>query len=104
MPLAITDMKQSEPFHIPMSADQSFACLLFDAADEVRDAEILTAPKKAVPMQRAMSRMHTRDGVVGFQLWKDGLKVAEFFPERHRAASRMVSGPIIGPATRRKKN
>ena len=90
-------MNKPNPAH-PTVDNRSFACLLFDAGDTVRDAEILFAPKKAVAMQRAMSRMHTREGVVGFQLWQDGVKVAEFFPERHRAASRMVGGPV----TRRK--
>ena len=77
-----------------LNGDQSFACLLFDADDAVRAAEIFLAPKKAVAMQRAMSHLHTQQGLVGFQLWQDGSKVAEFFPERHRAASRMVGGPV----------
>ena len=86
-------MKKIKPAH-DSAATRSFACLLFNAADTVGEAEILFAPRKAVAMQRAMSHMHTREGVVGFQLWQDGFKVAEFFPERHRAAGRMVSGPV----------
>lgn len=76
--------------------EQNYACLLFDADDAVHAAEMFSAPKKAVAMQRAMSHMNTRAGVVGFQLWQDGAKVAEFFPERHRAAGRMVGGPVGG--------
>ncbi len=89
-------MSENEPPRTPdpPNGDQDFACLLFDADDAVRAAEIFRAPKKAVAMQRAMSRMHTHREIVGFQLWQDGAKVAEFFPERHRAASRMVGGPL----------
>ncbi len=84
----------SPTFETLSHREQNYACLLFDADDAVRAAEMFSAPKKAVAMQRAMSHMNTSAGVVGFQLWQDGSKVAEFFPERHKAAGRMVGGPV----------
>ena len=73
---------------------QHFACLLFDDEDRVITAEIIVTARRAVAMQRAMSLARTSDKVVGFQLWHDGHKVAEYFSTRHAAAGRMVSGPL----------
>lgn len=73
--------------------DLHFACLFFGGNDEVRWTEIIRATRKAVAMQRAMSEMRTSPGCVGFQLWHDGSKIAEYFPSRHAAAGRLVTGP-----------
>ncbi len=74
-----------------------FACLMFDANDNVGMADMIDAPRKAVAMQRAMSLIRIFPDFVGFQLWSHGTKIAEYFPRRHEAAGKLVTGPIAPP-------
>ncbi len=61
------------------SAIAEFACLFFDADDCVCVADVVDAPIKRIAIKRATELMQARPGVVGFQVWSVGAKVAEHF-------------------------
>jgi hypothetical protein len=60
-------------------------CLLFDGANHVRAIEKIQAVEDDAAMGEAARRVRAIRPMIGYELWKDGHKIASFF----QAASRM---------------
>ena len=58
---------------------QTYMCLLFDGANHVRSIEKIHAPGDQAAMGEAARRATGRNRAIGYELWKDGHKIASYF-------------------------
>ena len=54
-------------------------CLLFDGANHVRSIEKIQAPEDQAAMGEAARLVRALQQTIGYELWKDGHKIASFF-------------------------
>jgi hypothetical protein len=67
-----------------------FACLFFDTDDVVRSADTINAVSKREALDAAFAHLRAMPDLVGFQLWRHGVKIAEHFVSEdvHRGRAR----------------
>ncbi len=58
---------------------QTYMCLLFDSANHVRSIEKIQAAEESAALTEAVRLSRGSSHAIGFELWKDGLKIASEF-------------------------
>jgi L-aminopeptidase/D-esterase-like protein len=58
---------------------QTYMCMLFDGANHVRSIEQIRAPGDAAATAEAARLRSAKTRTIGFELWKEGHKIASSF-------------------------
>lgn len=58
---------------------QTYMCLLFDGANHVRSIEKIQAAEDNSAMAEAARLSHNAKQAIGYELWKNGHKIASYF-------------------------